>query len=159
MLKLQPLQVSKFEVSYCKRINKHKSGIFFSSNNRVVIRAEIQTIAGVTSCSSHAKYRGLPLLMVGRNRSCAFEGVIEKARGRVSNQKNLFLSPAGKEVLLKVVIQAIPTYSISMFILLRKICQRIKTSMSKFWWGKWIKKMGFLDESGSHLETQNFKED
>jgi hypothetical protein len=49
--------------------------------------------------------------------------------------KENFLSQAGKKVLLKVVVQAIPTYTMSVFQLPRTLCRAINAMMSQFWWG------------------------
>jgi len=49
--------------------------------------------------------------------------------------KEKFLSHAGKEILLKAVLQAIPTYSMSIFQLQKTLCREINTLMAKFWWG------------------------
>lgn len=54
---------------------------------------------------------------------------------QVSNWKNNFLSQANKEVQLKYAVQAIPTYAMSMFLFLQKICKEIASSISKLWWG------------------------
>jgi hypothetical protein len=49
--------------------------------------------------------------------------------------KEKFLSHAGKEILIKAVLQAIPTYTMSVFRLPISLCRDINMLMSKFWWG------------------------
>ena len=45
------------------------------------------------------------------------------------------LSGGGKEILIKSVIQAIPTYSMALFKLPRGLCEHITSLVRKFWWG------------------------
>lgn len=52
---------------------------------------------------------------------------------RLTNWKVKFLSQAGKEILSKVVIQAILTYSMIAFQLPKKLGRDINTMMQKFW--------------------------
>ena len=46
--------------------------------------------------------------------------------------KENFLSQAGKKVLLKTMVQAIPTYTMSVFQLPKTLCKDINSVISKF---------------------------
>ncbi|XP_030959407.1 uncharacterized protein LOC115981412 [Quercus lobata] len=46
------------------------------------------------------------------------------------------LSKAGKEVLIKAVAQSIPTYSMGVFQLPKKLCEELDAMCVKFWWGQ-----------------------
>ena len=44
------------------------------------------------------------------------------------------LSAAGKEVLIKAVIQSMPTYAMSVFDLTKTLCDEISSMIGRFWW-------------------------
>ena len=55
-------------------------------------------------------------------------------------EKNI--SKARREVLIKMVAQAILTYSMSMFKISNKICDNINSALAKYWWGQtWNEKI------------------
>jgi hypothetical protein len=53
----------------------------------------------------------------------------------MNNWKIKFLSQAGKEILLKAVVQAISTYCLSVFQFPVLLCKEINGLMQKCWWG------------------------
>jgi hypothetical protein len=98
------------------------------------LKEYIAGIAGVSITSNFEKYLGLPTI-IGQSRVAAFAGIKGRIWDRMQGWKEAFLSQAGKEVLLKAVVQAIPTYTISVFQLPKTLCKDINSLMSKFWWG------------------------
>jgi hypothetical protein len=65
----------------------------------------------------------------------AFKNITDRIWKRLQDWKLKFLSHAGKEILLKAVIQAIPTYCMSVFLLPKGLCSEIDVLIRNFWWG------------------------
>lgn len=61
-----------------------------------------------------------------------FKSIVTRTKKRLQDWKLKFLSQAGKEVLLKVVVQAILTYSMSIFHMPKALCSNINSLMQKF---------------------------
>jgi hypothetical protein len=111
----------------------------------------------VNPTTRYEKYLGLPAL-IGRSRSNSFAAVKGKIWDRMNGWKEKFLSQAGKEILLKAVVQAIPIYTMSVFLLPKVFCKELNAMMARFWWGHkekdsriaWMswKKMGMAKERG-----------
>jgi hypothetical protein len=64
----------------------------------------------------------------------------EMVWNQLSNWKVKFLSQANKEVLLKAMVQAIPTYYMGVFQLPISLCRDINKMMQQFWWSHMEKK-------------------
>jgi hypothetical protein len=139
-----------YEKASGQQLNKEKTEIFFSRNTPLEIRQKILEIAGIPSSQRYDTYLGLPAL-VGKSRTTAFQSIKDKVWRRLQDWKLNFLSQAGKEVLLKAVIQAIPTYSMSVFLLPKALCSEINSLMQKFWWGHQRKEKGIPWMSWSRM--------
>ena len=62
----------------------------------------------------YEKYLGL-LAVVGRNKKVSLNFIKERVWSKLQGWKEKLLSQAGREVLLKAVVQAIPTFAMSCF--------------------------------------------
>ena len=60
----------------------------------------------------------------------------EKVYKKLSGWKGKLLSLGEKEVLIKVVAQAIPTYMMSCFQLPKSLCEDLEKTIRRFWWGQ-----------------------
>lgn len=116
-------------------VNMEKSSVFFSKNTEQTIRDEVGQILSDIQQASQGKYLGLPMVIT-RDKSQVFGFIKEKVKTRLQSWKNKQLSPAGKEVMLKAVIMALPTYVMSVFKLSSKLCKEITAWMANFWWGE-----------------------
>ncbi|XP_074328182.1 uncharacterized protein LOC141666094 [Apium graveolens] len=114
-------------------VNYQKSAIFFSSNVRIDKQQEIMEVLGVHNDIGESKYLGLPSL-IGRSKKLVFKYLKDKVINQIKSWSAKLLSRAGKLVLLKNVVQAIPAYAMSCFLLPKSIGQEIQKIMNAFWW-------------------------
>ncbi|KAM6577785.1 hypothetical protein CsatB_029622 [Cannabis sativa] len=78
-------------------------------------------------------YLGLPSSM-GQNKATTLGYLKEKLRKRLQAWGTKFLSRAGKEILIKTVAQALPSYAMSVFLLPLEIIRDMESMMAKYWW-------------------------
>ncbi|KAA3458179.1 reverse transcriptase [Gossypium australe] len=81
------------------------------------------------------RYLGLPN-MVGRRKKEAFQNLKDRFKQRIDNWCIRHLSQGGKEVFIKAVPQAIPTYTMAYFLLPKSLCAELESIIVKFWWQK-----------------------
>ena len=124
--------------TYCSSsgqlVSTPKSSIFFSPNTSVLVREGICGELDILTEALSDTYLGLPT-MVGVDRSDCFQHLIDRVCQRLKGWKEKVLSMQGKEILLKSVAQAIPSYAMSVFKLPKSICKSTTNEMSSFWWG------------------------
>ncbi|KAK9984473.1 hypothetical protein SO802_033998 [Lithocarpus litseifolius] len=93
-----------YEEASGQQLNREKTSLFFSSNTPTTIKEEIKGRFGAQVIKQHEKYLGLPSL-VGRNKRNSFNDIKEKVGKKLAGWKEKLLSRAGKEVLIKAMVQ------------------------------------------------------
>uniref|UniRef100_A0A803P267 Reverse transcriptase domain-containing protein n=1 Tax=Cannabis sativa TaxID=3483 RepID=A0A803P267_CANSA len=117
-LKVREL-LTLFEQASGQQVNFGKSSIFYSTNTNLAIRNSIGSFLQMVVADENSMYLGLPSTM-GRR----------------------------KEVLIKTVAQALPSYAMSVFLLRLDISHEMEQCMAKFWW-----KTTNSKESGIHWKS------
>lgn len=118
-------------------INLDKSSINFSPNTPEPIRAHISQSLGIHQVQKFEKYLGSPAEL-GRSKKAIFSYLKERLWSLVEGWSEKKLSMAGLEVLIKSVLQSIPTYVMSCFFLPRGILNDMEKIICQYWWGSGI---------------------
>lgn len=124
-----------YEMASGQAVNLAKSLIYFSPNTPVEFREKICQTFNVRENENLGNYLGLPT-SIGRNKKEILSFVKDKVWKRIHSWKNRMLSKAGKEVLIKTVLQAIPNYVMSLFLLPIGTCEELEKIFADYWWGK-----------------------
>lgn len=121
--------LSIYEKCSGKEVNFEKSGISFSINTIDVTKKLLACFFGVSQTDDFGKYLGVPSV-IGKNKRHVLKFVEDKLRSRLGGWNKKFLSKAGKEILLKTVAQALPTYTRSVFLLPMTSCYELEILMN-----------------------------
>ena len=70
--------------------------------------------------------------------------------------KEKLLSTGGKETLIKSVIQSIPTYLMSCFLIPKSFCDDLQNYFNKFWWGDLASKRKIHWHSWNNMAKSKF---
>jgi hypothetical protein len=114
-------------------VNRAKSAVFFSANCTNEMKSQVHAHSGISSEALVEKYLGLPTAL-GRSTDSQFEHIVAKIKKLVKGWCPKTMSSGAREVLVKAVCQAIPTYSMSCFRLSKSLCKKIRSCIARFWW-------------------------
>jgi hypothetical protein len=112
-----------------------KSAVLFSTNTGEREKQDVKAVLQVERETMSEKYLGLPVY-VGRDKAKIFAYLRDKVWRRIQGWKEKALSWAGKEILIKAIAQAIPTFAMGCFDLTKNICDQISTLICRYWWNQ-----------------------
>lgn len=111
-------------------MNKQKIWLYFS-NTRGETYNVMKILFGAQVIKQHETYLGLPSF-IGRSKTNTFVQLKTKVPKILVGWKEKLLSTAGREVLIKVIAQAISTYMMSCFKLPSNIFDGLTRMVSQF---------------------------
>lgn len=136
-------------------LNLSKSGVSFSSNIPIVLCQELCDLLCMPPLSKKARYLGLPTFW-GKSKMEAYNFLLEKTISKLQGWKKITLTQAGKEVLIKSVVQAIPSYAMACFALPKRFCDKLNSYISNFWWSGNPENRGVHWASWDHATQSKF---
>ncbi|WOL10733.1 hypothetical protein Cni_G19492 [Canna indica] len=138
-----------YEAASGKMINLQKLAILYSHNTCETDKALIRDILNVAEEQWNSQCLGMPLVIGGSKRQI-FSFVKDKVAKKIMNWKNKLLSIVGREILIKVVAQAAPTYVMSCFKLPVTTCHEINSLIARFWWS------GKTEDKKIHWKSRSY---
>ncbi|XP_060974139.1 uncharacterized protein LOC133039295 [Cannabis sativa] len=126
--------IAEYSMLSGQQINFTKSELCVGSKIKQEDGNTLAAELGVNLVECHTKYLGMPAT-VGRRKKEVFEYIRAKIRAKLQGWKANLFSQAGREILLKAIIQAMPTYVMSCFRLPKELIKDIHSMMARFWWG------------------------
>lgn len=131
-----------------QRLNKEKTSLFFRKNTNREVQDQVKCLFEAQIIRHHEKYLKLPPL-VGKGKRKVANCIKDLVGRKIAGWKDKLLSNAGREILIKTVAQAMPTYTMSCFKLSETLCKELNSMMSNFWWekGNRVKWRGFHGKS------------
>ncbi|KAL0405109.1 UNVERIFIED_CONTAM: hypothetical protein Slati_3824800 [Sesamum latifolium] len=107
--------------------------MIFSRNTNAATRDELANFLGIAIKDKHDKYFGLPTT-VGRSKRDVFEGIKDRFWQKINGWATNKLSQAGRAVLIKSVLQVVPSYVMNYFEIPESFLKELEGMMGNFFW-------------------------
>ncbi|XP_061362932.1 uncharacterized protein LOC133306628 [Gastrolobium bilobum] len=117
-----------------QKVSSEKTRVFFSKNVHVSRSSEISESLGVGITADLGKYLGVPLHHKRLTKN-SFKFVLDRVHRRLSSWNQSSLSLAGRSVLAKAVLEALPSYAMQSAVVPSGICSEIEKLTRSFIWG------------------------
>jgi hypothetical protein len=121
-----------YEEASGQEINLSKSEVFFSRNISRAAQDDLSNLMGVRHVLGTGIYLGMPS-MIGRSKKSTFAYIKDRIWKKINSWRSRPISKAGKEVMIKSILQAVPTYVMSIYILPNATVNEIEIMLNSFW--------------------------
>lgn len=114
-----------YEAASGQAISLPKSEVYYSRSLPIPTQESITAILGVRAVMGTGKYLGLPS-MIGRSKEATFGFIKDCVWHKINFWSSKCLSKVGREVLIKSVLQSIPSYVMSIYLLPNRLVDAIE---------------------------------
>jgi hypothetical protein len=114
--------------------NWSKSGIIFSKHVQPHTATVIKQIFPVQDIDTSFIHLGHPLILPGKDRTSAYDFVLDKFKSKLSTCKADKLSHAARLTLIQSVFASIPVYYMSNILFTKKFIAKLTAIIRTFWW-------------------------
>ncbi|XP_012833632.1 PREDICTED: uncharacterized protein LOC105954508 [Erythranthe guttata] len=118
-----------------QEINLAKTNMCYSPHTCETTKGHTREILGFKELERHDTYLVMPASL-GKSRKEIFQFLRDRLWGRLKGWGARQLSKAGKEIMIKSVLQAIPSYIMSCFVLPEGLIRNLESLIRQFWWGR-----------------------
>lgn len=122
-------------------INYEKSALSFNPYTLRLNQDRVKHYLKIRESRRHELYLGAPSFSL-KNKRMQFGCLKERMLKKVDTWNHKQFTKGGKEVLIKAVLQAIPTYAMSCFRIPTSICNELESICARFWRGSSGSKKG-----------------
>ncbi|XP_057418827.1 uncharacterized protein LOC130713040 [Lotus japonicus] len=125
--------LNTFSKASGQRINIQKSGLMGGKHLLRSRKVTLANILGIQVWDKPEMYLGMPVEW-GRSKAKSLQWIKEKILNKIQGWSGNLLNQAGKEVLIKSVLQAIPSFAMSILKFPKSFCSQICSKIAQFWW-------------------------
>ncbi|XP_010495329.1 PREDICTED: uncharacterized protein LOC104772406 [Camelina sativa] len=125
--------LKQYEAASGQQINFAKSSLQFGHTVDDPARLEMQGILGISNLGGMGSYLGIPESL-GGSKTKVVSFVRDRLQSRTTGWTARLLSKGGKEVMVKSVATAVPSFVMSCYRLPKTITSKLTSAVANFWW-------------------------
>ncbi|XP_019166530.1 PREDICTED: uncharacterized protein LOC109162265 [Ipomoea nil] len=124
-----------YEAQSGQLINRQKSAFYMQAKATLESIERVREITGCQFKSFPFTYLGCPIYQ-GRKKTTLFDGLTDRVANRCKGWQARILSQGGKAVLIKTILQAMPTHMFYAISPPKAVIKQIESLLADFFWGK-----------------------